>query len=296
MIELSNVSASYGTVPAITGVTINVGEGEAVGLLGANGAGKSTTLRAISGLVKLTSGSVTFAGTPGWSAALQEFVDLNNAGCFHQGAAADTIIQASQQLGSGQAVMWIAPSAAIASIANANPNFKVAMMPIPGPTADATRAVTEYNDSFSVNAHSKNIDAAMKLVNFLATPDQQRAYAKIEGEISVPDSVTGTLPPQYSAFASLMQANKGVTLPSLVWPNPAVGTTLTPDMQGLLTGQKMVKDVLADLDNAWNSAPPTAAAPAASTSGAAAPATSTSGAAAAAPASASAAAKPSASS
>jgi branched-chain amino acid transport system ATP-binding protein len=52
----SGVSASYGNVPAIDGVTINVGEGEAVGLLGANGAGKSTTLRAISGLVKLTSG------------------------------------------------------------------------------------------------------------------------------------------------------------------------------------------------------------------------------------------------
>jgi branched-chain amino acid transport system ATP-binding protein len=62
MIELNGVSASYRRVPAIRDVTINVGEGEAVGLLGANGAGKSTTLRAISGLVKLTSGSVTFLG------------------------------------------------------------------------------------------------------------------------------------------------------------------------------------------------------------------------------------------
>ena len=62
MIELSGVSASYGSVPAIGDVTINVGEGEAVGLLGANGAGKSTTLRAISGLVKLTSGTITFLG------------------------------------------------------------------------------------------------------------------------------------------------------------------------------------------------------------------------------------------
>jgi len=62
MIELSGVSASYGSVPAIGGVTINVGEGEAVGLLGANGAGKSTTLRVISGLVKLTTGSITFLG------------------------------------------------------------------------------------------------------------------------------------------------------------------------------------------------------------------------------------------
>src|SRR6516162_2520151 len=63
MLELEQVSARYGSVPAISNVSIEIGEGEAVGLLGANGAGKSTTLRAISGLVKLTSGSVTFAGT-----------------------------------------------------------------------------------------------------------------------------------------------------------------------------------------------------------------------------------------
>jgi len=63
VLALSGVSASYGSVPAVGNVSIDVGEGEAVGLLGANGAGKSTTLRAISGLVRLTSGTITFMGT-----------------------------------------------------------------------------------------------------------------------------------------------------------------------------------------------------------------------------------------
>jgi branched-chain amino acid transport system ATP-binding protein len=63
VLKLTGVSASYGSVPAIHDVSIEIGEGEAVGLLGANGAGKSTTLRAISGLVRLTSGTITFAGT-----------------------------------------------------------------------------------------------------------------------------------------------------------------------------------------------------------------------------------------
>src|SRR5215831_4390846 len=62
MLKLSNVSAAYGSVPAISNIAIEIGAGEAVGLLGANGAGKSTTLRAISGLVKLSSGKVTFDG------------------------------------------------------------------------------------------------------------------------------------------------------------------------------------------------------------------------------------------
>jgi branched-chain amino acid transport system ATP-binding protein len=63
VLSLSGVSASYGSVPAVGNVSIEVGEGEAVGLLGANGAGKSTTLRAISGLVRLTSGTISFLGT-----------------------------------------------------------------------------------------------------------------------------------------------------------------------------------------------------------------------------------------
>ena len=62
MLRLAGVSARYGSVPAIDGVSIEVGEGEAVGLLGANGAGKSTTLRAISGLVRLTAGTIGFDG------------------------------------------------------------------------------------------------------------------------------------------------------------------------------------------------------------------------------------------
>jgi branched-chain amino acid transport system ATP-binding protein len=62
VLELSRVSASYGAVPALTEISISVGEGEAVGLLGANGAGKSTTLRTISGLLRATSGAITFGG------------------------------------------------------------------------------------------------------------------------------------------------------------------------------------------------------------------------------------------
>ena len=63
MLTLSDVSARYGSVPAVHDVSIAVAEGEAVGLLGANGAGKSSTLRAISGLLRLTSGTITFFGS-----------------------------------------------------------------------------------------------------------------------------------------------------------------------------------------------------------------------------------------
>jgi branched-chain amino acid transport system ATP-binding protein len=79
VLTLSGVSASYGSVPAIHDVSIEIGEGEAVGLLGANGAGKSTTLRAISGLVRLTSGTITFAGTDLASLAPHKIPELGIA-------------------------------------------------------------------------------------------------------------------------------------------------------------------------------------------------------------------------
>src|SRR5262245_41688039 len=61
LLELREVSARYGPVRALHGVTVTVDEGEVVALLGANGAGKTTTLRAVSGTVR-TEGGITFDG------------------------------------------------------------------------------------------------------------------------------------------------------------------------------------------------------------------------------------------
>jgi branched-chain amino acid transport system ATP-binding protein len=58
MLRLDKVSVSYGRSPALFGVSIEVAAGEVVALLGSNGAGKSTTLKAISGLASLTSGEI----------------------------------------------------------------------------------------------------------------------------------------------------------------------------------------------------------------------------------------------
>ena len=62
LLEVRDVVVRYGNVPAVTNLTLDVAEGEIVALLGANGAGKSTTLRALSGLHAPSSGTITFAG------------------------------------------------------------------------------------------------------------------------------------------------------------------------------------------------------------------------------------------
>ena len=62
MLSFQDVHASYGSVLALQGVSLEVAEGEVVALLGANGAGKSSTLRTISGLLRPTKGTVEFEG------------------------------------------------------------------------------------------------------------------------------------------------------------------------------------------------------------------------------------------
>ena len=69
LLTIENLSVHYGAIRALHGVSISVEPGEIVTLIGANGAGKSTTLRAVSGLVKPSGGTITFNGKnlAGWA-------------------------------------------------------------------------------------------------------------------------------------------------------------------------------------------------------------------------------------
>ncbi|MEY2562695.1 MAG: branched-chain amino acid transport system ATP-binding protein [Verrucomicrobiota bacterium] len=62
MLELKDLTVSYGSITALHDVSLRVEKGDIVTLIGANGAGKSTTLRAISGLLKAQSGSIQYEG------------------------------------------------------------------------------------------------------------------------------------------------------------------------------------------------------------------------------------------
>ena len=60
MLDIKKLEVAYGGIKAIKGISFHVNEGELVTLIGANGAGKSSTLRALSGLIRPAGGSVTY--------------------------------------------------------------------------------------------------------------------------------------------------------------------------------------------------------------------------------------------
>jgi branched-chain amino acid transport system ATP-binding protein len=61
-LEVKNLHVYYGAINALQGISFHIEEGEIVSLIGANGAGKSTTLRTISGILRPRTGSITFKG------------------------------------------------------------------------------------------------------------------------------------------------------------------------------------------------------------------------------------------
>ena len=76
MLKVDNINVYYGAIHALKGISVEVSRGQIVTLIGANGAGKSTTLRTISGLLKPKSGQITFEGQNIAGMAAQNIVKL----------------------------------------------------------------------------------------------------------------------------------------------------------------------------------------------------------------------------
>ncbi|MCP3100669.1 ABC transporter ATP-binding protein [Myxococcus sp. K15C18031901] len=62
LLTVDGIKVHYGAIQALRGVSLTVGKGEMVALIGANGAGKTSTLRAVSGMLKASAGRITFSG------------------------------------------------------------------------------------------------------------------------------------------------------------------------------------------------------------------------------------------
>ena len=79
MLKIKDLHVSYGGIRALRGVDLEVPDGKIVTLIGANGAGKSTTLRTISGLVKAESGSITYDGKELLGLSINKILELGIA-------------------------------------------------------------------------------------------------------------------------------------------------------------------------------------------------------------------------
>jgi len=81
MLEVNGAVVKYGKIEALSGVSLNVNEGELVTLLGANGAGKTTLLKTISGLLKMSAGEIKYLGESIGNKPVEKIVSAGVAHC-----------------------------------------------------------------------------------------------------------------------------------------------------------------------------------------------------------------------
>ncbi len=207
---------------------------------------------------ELKAGKATFAGTPGWQQALQEFIDMNNAGCFQPGATGTSGASAEAEFAQGQGLMFVDFSTSMGSIVMNSPQFTYTFHPFPGGTdQNKTSTFLNFNLSVSVNAHSspQNQAAAQTFIDFIARPKQNALYAQTTGGLTQYEFLKGQIPPFMSSFATVFAEHDYLVDPRASWWNANVLLTLETDTIGLITGQETIDDILNAMDAAWKQGP-----------------------------------------
>ncbi|GAA1660392.1 ABC transporter substrate-binding protein [Microbacterium lacus] len=196
-------------------------------------------------------GDVTFADS-GWRDVLEDIVEMNDSGCFQDGAAGGTFDSITAGLGGGTSLSAAVPGSAAASISSATgAELNVQAFP-PADGGDAF-TITGANYAWGINASSDDAvkASAQAFLDWVAQPENAKEYADLSGSVPITGIDEATLLPEYAPIGGLLGDGSYVGVPNATWPNPAVYEALGTGVQGLLTGQKTVDQVLADMDAAW---------------------------------------------
>ncbi len=203
-------------------------------------------------------GTVTFDGSAGWHRALQEFIDLNSAGCFQPGMVTTSLAAEDADFAQGQTLMEAGSSSHKGSIDESGAQFPYSFHPFPGGTsASQTLTALYFISGLGVNAHSSpaNQAAAQMFVDFIARPKQDELFETTTGNVTQYDFLKNRLPSYMSSFRPVFAGGKYVVDPLATWWNADVLATLEQDQIGLVTGQESVDGLLSAMDTAWKEGP-----------------------------------------
>ncbi len=207
---------------------------------------------------RLRAASASFDGTPGWHQALQEYIDMNDAGCFQPGFTGITGASSHTQFAQGQGLMDVTVSSNKGQIDAANPGFSVSFHPFPGGAGpNQTANFINIQAGFGVNAHSneQHQAAAQTFIDFMARPKQNSLFTRINGGLSQYEFLHRQLPAFMAPYASVLAQHQYIANPLQQWWNPGVLFAMQQNQIGLITGQRSIDDVLNAMDAAWKQGP-----------------------------------------
>ncbi|MGY1651112.1 ABC transporter substrate-binding protein [Geodermatophilus sp. SYSU D01119] len=198
-------------------------------------------------------GDVSFADSEGWQETLQTVVDLNEAGCFQQGAAGGGFDAITQGITQGTALGAFLPGSSANELANATPGLELEVQPFPAAAGGEPYVLASSNYALSINAAAEDPqkEAARDFLAWMAEPENAARFTEIQGGVAItgPDE---NLNPVFEPVRELLESGSYAPLPNLSWPNPGVYDALATGVQGLIAGQGDVQSVLEGVDQAWD--------------------------------------------
>ncbi|WP_194396827.1 ABC transporter substrate-binding protein [Microbacterium atlanticum] len=198
-------------------------------------------------------GDVTFADS-GWRDVLEDVIEMNDGGCFQDGVAGGTFDSITQGIGGQTSLTAAVPGSAASSIA-AGTGLDLNVQAFPPADGGDPYTLASANYAWAVNASSDDDvkASAQEFLDWLATPEESQAFADLSGFVPITGATADNLLPIYEPIGDLLENGDYAGLPNATWPNPAVYDALGTGVQGLLTGQKTVDQVLEEMDAAWDS-------------------------------------------
>jgi raffinose/stachyose/melibiose transport system substrate-binding protein len=197
-------------------------------------------------------GDVTFADSEGWQQTLQTVIDLNDNGCFQDGVAGGTFDTITQGIGGQTSLTAAVPGSAAISIGQGT-GLDLTVQSFPPAEGEEPWMLASANYAWAINASSDDAvkSSAQTFLDWLAEPAQLQEFADLSGFVPISGATADNVNPVYAPIGDLLESGSFVGLPNATWPNPAVYDTLGTGVQGLLTGQKTVDQVLEEMDAAW---------------------------------------------
>lgn len=197
-------------------------------------------------------GDVTFADS-GWREVLEDVLEMNESGCFQDGAAGGTFDSITAGLGGGTSLTAAVPGSAASSISSAT-GSDLNVQAFPPAEGQEAFTLTGANYAWAINASSDDAvkASAQAFLDWAAQPENAKHYAEISGAVPITGIDPQTLLPEYAPIGDLLASGAYTSIPNSSWPNPAIYDALGAGVQGLLTGQKTVDQVLDEMDAAWD--------------------------------------------
>ena len=156
-----------------------------------------------------TDGDVTFADDEGWKDTLQTVVDMNEAGCFQDGAAGGGFDAITQGITQGTSLSAFVPGGAATELMNATPGLELNIQPFPPADGEDPYILASPNYALAINAASDDAtkQAAKDFLDWFAQPENAAEFIEVSGGVAItgPDE---NLSPVYEPVADLLESGE----------------------------------------------------------------------------------------